>query len=314
MRDDNGFEVLAVTHREQLETVGNVERFALSWRVGYWHETPVREVHRCDNARPAAVRYYRATETPAGPRLAHTETADAVAVRLSFHPNDVNQDATARTETLPKQRDTWQLRSVHAASQKNFNITSEVRSLSVMVTCAACGARRGFASRIWLDPTLTLGCHRCMKRALDPHHDTTPTYTSAADVPAAHGLFRLDRVTMGKTKECVVIVWATCTGPHCGGYQTSFTPPKWADATIRLSCNKCCRTRISAEQRITIKQRLDHGETVGKLWREYHVHKTTVQKLLTELRMEQRAAVLARAAEFKAVIDNELWRVEEEVA
>lgn len=296
MRNEIG-EVLAVTHREQLETVGNVERFALSWTRGYWHEPLAREVHKNDHSKQGAVRYYRATETPAGPRVDHVGATDGGGVQVTFN---------ATTVVLPKQRDAWSLMSVHSGYLAN-----ESRTLKVTASCAECRTVRGFSARLWLGVELTLGCHRCKHRVLDPSVDTTPVYTSAADVPPTHGLFKLDRVTMGKVKNCVAIIWATCTGPHCGGHKSSFNPSKWADTAVRLSCSKCCRTRISAAQRVTIKQRLAGGETVNKLWREYHVHKTTVQKLLTELRAEQRAADPERTETFRAVVYSEAWRAAE---
>lgn len=284
MRNEvTGFEQLAVTHRVQLETLGNVERYALSFTTGLWHETVEREASkfsRADAKAPAVIRYYRPAESPITGTKLEPRVDDAGNFVVTLATMSRGRQQPQRDITLAKQRDSWELLSVHASGQRAYNLLSEVKMLAIWTRCTACQATRNFHLKLWLDQSLTLGCARCHGRT-----GTTARKHTAENIPTTKGLYKLERVdTIEPSHVCGVpklVVWARCMGPRCGGSMHAFRPSAWADMKIRLACLKCnARGRaISDEKRQQIVTALRAGALVGSIARTVGVHKSTVDRM-----------------------------------
>lgn len=296
MRNEElGLEVVAVTHREQLETVGNVERFALSWATGFWHEAPERDVSKHDRHKPPAVRYYRSTELPTGTKLSSEVTESGVAVSFAARIRGSVSTVNEQHLVLPPNRGSWQLLSVHAAGQRTYNLTAESKIVIVWCKCVECETHRSFPIAVWRNEALTLGCGRCRDRVKEPKVDNKPKWNES-NLPEMHGVYKLHRVDKCETsanRPPRLVVWGKCTGGKCDGHTSSFNTSQWATMDRRMSCPTCMPGRhkaIDSAMRSRIHALLLGGATIGTTARLTGVHKSTVDRVRTQMRHEKQLA------------------------
>lgn len=297
MRTEVG-ERLAVTCRTELPTVGNVERFALTFGDGYWHE-PVdeRRVSKHDAAKAPASRNYHPTEPPSGRRIEHHITGDGAVVRYAQRDRSNGHAANTEDVTLPESRNNWRLVSVHAAGyQKTYSMLSEARIAVVWTKCGVCGSQRNFPVGVWTDFGAVLGCYRCTK--LSPDADARELHArkhTVDNLAEMHGLYKRVKVEQVETSRCGpprIVIWAQCTGPSCGGHTAAFSATRWA-SNHQMACNACQssgRMRLSPEQREAIAVKLLDGQSVRSLALEYGVHKSTINKIQDSARLAKACA------------------------
>lgn len=302
MRDENGFEVLAVTHRVELPTEGGIERFALSWRAGFWHEPIERNrVSRHDGAKAPACRDYRPTDPPSGVQIEHEATPAGIIIRISVAMRGKGQmeGVDSHEVVLPPHRDSWHLESVHASGSRTYSLISEGRVAVVWAKCSECGAQRNFPLGIWRTLDASLGCYRCTRRG-EPtvNNQRQQKYLSADEVPPTHGMYHLLKVVQTEQENAgqppKLVIWGKCTGGSCSGHVAAFTPHRWASEERQMGCPACRRPpakrMLSPEQRAAVAALTFSGRKATEVAAEFGVAAVTIYKIFDKARFEKRCA------------------------